>query len=762
MTPKLKILHLEDIPADAELVSRTLQKANIKFEKLLVDERAEYVKALRTFKPDVILSDHSLPAFNSREALELLKESGLNIPFILVTATVSEEFAVNVMREGAADYILKDRMQRLPNAVINAVDKFRLEAESQNTSQELQLLFNTIDEVFFSIDMINSKLIQISPACEKVYGYSTSEFLENPQLWYQVIHPDDKQIQEEGYRALLNGETVVSQYRIIHKDQSIQWLESKVVPSLGMKGTLVRIDGVSRDITERKKSDATIEQNHIQLLQASKTQADILNALPPNIVLLNEFGKIIAVNESWKKLVIKHNLGMPNYGVGYSYLAMAEKAIGADSGDVEKIALGIDSVVQGVQKEFTMEYPAHSSAEKRWFQLAAAPLADDNYKGAVVLHIDVTDRKLAEGSLIQSEANLRSVFENTDLSIVLFDSALKIMAFNRNANELINKTYRKKLKVGTSALDYFPKERKPMIKQIKERAAKREKVEYEASFKLIDGATAWYDVKWMGVDDQQNQNVGIIVTLSDISGKKQADMERDLMTADLTQRNKDLEQFTYIVSHNLRAPVANIIGLTNLLLDVEPDSDDTDVALKALSLSVNNLDQVILDLNQMLQVSSQVNAKIERISLISLMEEISSSIDHAIQKSKTRLTWDFTEIDRIYSLKSYLYSIIQNLVVNSIKYHRPNVPPEISVTSKLYAHKLAISVKDNGKGIDLAKNGGQLFGLYKRFDYSVEGKGMGLFMVKTQVESLNGSIGVKSEVNVGTEFLLELPLKTTL
>src|SRR6476646_11449389 len=111
MDKKLKILQLEDLPNDAELVARELRKGNIAFESLVVDTREEYISALHTFAPDIILSDHSLPSFNSLEALNILKTLEHPIPFILVTATVSEEFAVTVLKEGAFDYILKDRLQ---------------------------------------------------------------------------------------------------------------------------------------------------------------------------------------------------------------------------------------------------------------------------------------------------------------------------------------------------------------------------------------------------------------------------------------------------------------------------------------------------------------------------------------------------------------------------------------------------------------------------------------------------------------------------
>lgn len=111
------------------MVERVLRKAQLQFEKKVVIDKPDFLKALREFKPDIILSDHSLPAFNSLEALKITREEGNHSPFILVTATMSEEYAVNVIKEGASDYILKDRLERLPNAVQNALDRRRTEEE---------------------------------------------------------------------------------------------------------------------------------------------------------------------------------------------------------------------------------------------------------------------------------------------------------------------------------------------------------------------------------------------------------------------------------------------------------------------------------------------------------------------------------------------------------------------------------------------------------------------------------------------------------
>ena len=129
MNDLLKILHLEDLDADADLVARELKKGGIIGTIKRATNRDEFVKALIEFEPDVILSDHSLPSFDSQEALMIVNQTKMHVPFILVTATVSEEYAVSIMKLGASDYILKDRMQRLPNAVRAAIQKFETEAE---------------------------------------------------------------------------------------------------------------------------------------------------------------------------------------------------------------------------------------------------------------------------------------------------------------------------------------------------------------------------------------------------------------------------------------------------------------------------------------------------------------------------------------------------------------------------------------------------------------------------------------------------------
>src|SRR5688572_20866900 len=158
MKSKLRILMLEDARDDAELIGRLMVRAGLLFESKRVDTKDDFSDALKNFQPDVILSDHSLPQFNSLEALKVCKQRGLSIPFILVTGTVSEEFAVTCLKEGADDYLLKSNLVRLPLAIQNALRQRELqdqrkyaEAELRVQNEELVKINQEMDSFIYSV-----------------------------------------------------------------------------------------------------------------------------------------------------------------------------------------------------------------------------------------------------------------------------------------------------------------------------------------------------------------------------------------------------------------------------------------------------------------------------------------------------------------------------------------------------------------------------------------------------------------------------------
>ena len=167
------------------MVARELKKAGIISETILVENKIDFINALKEFVPDIILSDHSLPSFNSHEALKIVKDMGIEVPFILVTATVSEEYAVSIIKDGASDYILKDRLQRLPNAILGAIDKYNMESARKLADESLRLserkyklLFESNPLPMWMISRSTMDIIAVNEAAVNHYGYSLEEFLK--------------------------------------------------------------------------------------------------------------------------------------------------------------------------------------------------------------------------------------------------------------------------------------------------------------------------------------------------------------------------------------------------------------------------------------------------------------------------------------------------------------------------------------------------------------------------------------------------------
>ncbi|MDB5006437.1 MAG: Multi-sensor signal transduction histidine kinase [Mucilaginibacter sp.] len=273
-----------------------------------------------------------------------------------------------------------------------------------------------------------------------------------------------------------------------------------------------------------------------------------------------------------------------------------------------------------------------------------------------------------------------------------------------------------------------------------------------------DGAVRWVENKIIPKMDDEGKLIRIDAVIKDITEKRLAELEREKIIADLIQRNKTLEQFNYIVSHNLRAPVANIIGLSQVLR-LTDETNEQRMVIENILTSVNNLDDKIRDLNIILQVREQINEKKEIIDFNEIVKDVLISLQPVMDRKDLRINCNFSQLNHLFTIRNYFYSIFYNLLLNSINYRREDVKTLISVKTIFTNNLLELLFTDNGKGIDLDKNGSILFGLYRRFDDSVEGKGIGLFMVKTQVEALGGTIHVKSTINGGTTFSIKMPVQ---
>jgi signal transduction histidine kinase len=218
---------------------------------------------------------------------------------------------------------------------------------------------------------------------------------------------------------------------------------------------------------------------------------------------------------------------------------------------------------------------------------------------------------------------------------------------------------------------------------------------------------------------------------------------------ELLEQNNRLEQFAYIISHNLRAPIARLIGLTSIV-DTNDHADVLNV-FGMIKHSSQELDAIVKDLTSILSIQRLSPTLYTEIDLAELIGKLKIIFDREIHETNATINSNF-RAKTIYSLSAYVESIFLNLISNSLKYRHPDRNLKINISSVAQDGFIKVSFEDNGIGIDLSKHGQNIFNLYKRFHFHVEGKGIGLFLVKTQVEALGGTVAVKSEIERGTTF----------
>jgi signal transduction histidine kinase len=279
---------------------------------------------------------------------------------------------------------------------------------------------------------------------------------------------------------------------------------------------------------------------------------------------------------------------------------------------------------------------------------------------------------------------------------------------------------------------------------------------FEERYTDRNGNNIWYRISMARVA-VANDIYGLVIASENITASKKQQEERDAMTVKILKHNKVLQQFAFTVSHNLRAPVANIIALCGLVQkSATMSKDDFQKCIDGLQFSVLKLDGVIKDLNSILQSNKESRDQMEVVSISSLIQDILASVAVGTGADPIDINTSL-KVDQIVTVRSYLHSIVFNLITNSIKYRRTEIPLHIAIRTRKVGEKTILVFEDNGMGIDLKRHRRDLFGLYKKFNSGHDGDGLGLYLVKNQVELLGGRITVKSKPNKGTAFRIELP-----
>lgn len=471
--------------------------------------------------------------------------------------------------------------------------------------------------------------------------------------------------------------------------------------------------------------------NSAQLVDSEQRFRSLFENNPDLVLFQNKDGVILDANQAFLSLLEKPKTQVLDHTLE-SFLPPVL---------VPLFQQKLHEAFQGIKVRFDAEVQFDSKAP-RMYDVTKVPLKIDGMVAGIhAVFRDITDVTAAQQLVHQQAQKLNTIFESITDAFFLLDREWRFTYVNSEVVRLLGMP-REEL-VHQSVWRAFPEEVDgPFHRYYQQAMDTGQSVHFEA---FLERMHLWLDVKVFPSDE------GLSVYFSDVTDRVRAHEE-------LYRQNNDLQQFTYIVSHNLRAPLANIMGLVNLLTSLPHDSEDFYVTQEHLRTNAYQLDNVLQDMNTILSIrDTQDVAAAELVPVADVLEQARRTLEEPMQQVGGTMEVGLPAGLRVKGNRAYLYSIFFNLLSNAIKYGAETRPLQVVVqgsTSPEYGVRITFS--DNGSGFDQEKAGADVFKLYKRFHAQQAGRGMGLYLVKTHVEAMGGRIEVSSQVDVGTRFIIHL------
>jgi len=396
----LRILMVEDVPSDAELAERELRNSGLQFTSVRVDTKEGFLKALEEFQPHLIISDYAMPEFDGMQALMLSLEHDAKLPFIVLTGSMNEETAVDCMKAGATDYVIKDHLARLPFAVREALEKKAAENAFVESEKRYRLIVETAREGVWSMDG-EYRTTFVNKSMAYMLGYEPDEMMG--RRVDSFMFPEDLKDHSEQMEARALGQDSVYERRFLCKNGEALWTIVSACPLHDEQGNFAGSFAMFTDITERKQAEEALQESE-------KRYRTIMEQAADAVFIHDEAGRILDVN--WKAC----------QSLGYSreeLLSISIRDIDPEAIQTGKQELW-DKVLAGEQ--FTFEssqmrkdggsIPVEVTLGKVNLPLAPAVLG---------IVRDITDRKQAKDALRESEQRFMDVLYSSQDAVLLID-----------------------------------------------------------------------------------------------------------------------------------------------------------------------------------------------------------------------------------------------------------------------------------------------------------------------------------------------------
>ena len=807
---QLRFLLLEDSLLDVELIQIALEGNDIQCDLMQVQTYAEFLAAVQAPTFDLILSDYKLPEFDGMAALQLARTHCPKIPFIFVSASLGEEMAIDLLKQGATDYVLKERLVRLAPSVQRALREAQDHADRQaaltaRQQAELALQQNQA-RLLLSVEAANLGLWDYDPVTDTGYlSDRCKQMVDLPpeaKLTYATVlerlHPDDRPaVYEAIKRALLHKEPYDLEFRICWADGSVHWIHAKGQTHHDPTGKPIWMGGVGIDITDRKRIEAERKQAASALRHSEARFRTLANAVPQLVWMNDDAGNLLYLNDPWQEY-----LGLP-----------AETVINWSQNDFthpDDVLGMIETRDRGIAAKAAYELEARlrrSDGEYRWHLIRAVPLQDEPdqttfwYGTATdieaVKQVAAGQRFLAQVSGVLAEsldypmtlsriARLAVPFlaDYCFFDIVSASQQLQRVAWhhvNPEKQSLISMTptYVPPLSFAQhpvcdailhNRIDFVPDTSDEWLQSI---ATSPEHLVFLQNLELRSCLTVPLSTRdrklgalvlCFTAESERRHTEADLPLAQELAHRAATALDNSQLYQQAQDANRIKDEFLAVLSHELRTPLNPILGWSKLLQSDFSDPVKTTKGLEAIERNAKMQTQLIedlLDISQILrgklklnkspvQLATVVAAAIETVQLIADAKsiQIQSQIDPAI--------------GQVFGDPGRLQQIVWNLLSNAVKF----TPAEGQVTIRLgsaeSSHCAQIQVTDTGKGI-APEFLPHVFERFRQEDGSTTrqfgGLGLGLAIVHYLVGVHGGTVEANSAgEGQGATFTVQLPI----
>ena len=423
--------------------------------------------------------------------------------------------------------------------------------------------------------------------------------------------------------------------------------------------------------------------------------------------------------------------------------------------DLAKSLEYLKSLDEGKITEFSMEKRCITkTGEVIWVNLSVSQLFESNEKPTshIAFVKDITERKEAEALIEKSQARFKSLIDTIDGIVWEYDLETKSSTFiSKKIENLLGYLVEEYSESPEFWEDHIHPEDREFALALSAKENKNH-VNHDYEYRMLkkNGEIIWVRdiINYVFENGKPVISRGIMI---DITIMKEAEKNLSNSLQLVTEQNKRLLNFSYIVSHNLRSHTSNIESIISLIESAESEEERNEMMQLLKSVS-NSLDETMKHLNEVVNINTNINLVTKPLNLIKYIDKAKEVLSEQILSNKVTLTTNIPEDATINYNSAYLESILYNLISNAIRYRHPQRKPIISINLYQQNDKTIIEVSDNGIGIDLVRNADKIFGMYKTFSSNSDARGIGLFITKNQVDAMGGSITVDSIPNEGTTF----------